>query len=273
MISTVVFITSLVSNTSYSSILQRPDLDVVTTGWFGTDFGIARSPDLLNWTLHATIPTNTTFTPVNSWAPEWFLDPVTNTANIVISLSTGSYGPFTPYIYTATDDKLNNFTDPVAITGIPSDGLGYIDTFPFYYKCVERFSTVQRIDWNLYSGTYHVFAKSETSTKFIEHAIADKLEGPYTFVQTGDFAGWGRAEGPAVVQLANGTFRLCVALSFFFPLIRARSWSNHTRWADGFDSGKYIYSDSPDLYNWSPYQNVADGLSGFIRHGTVLRQW
>jgi hypothetical protein len=59
------------------------------------------------------------------------------------------------------------------------------------------------------SGKYHVFAKAEKrSSKFIEHAVADAFMGPYEFVQTGDFAGWGHAEGPAVTTLPDGTFRL-----------------------------------------------------------------
>ena len=58
------------------------------------------------------------------------------------------------------------------------------------------------------SNQYHVFTKSETSSKFIEHATASSLTGPYTFVQTGDFAKWGRAEGPCITQLLDGRFRL-----------------------------------------------------------------
>ena len=58
------------------------------------------------------------------------------------------------------------------------------------------------------SNQYHVFTKSETSSKFIEHATASSLTGPYTFVQTGDFAKWGRAEGPCITQLPDGRFRL-----------------------------------------------------------------
>jgi hypothetical protein len=64
----------------------------------------------------------------------------------------------------------------------------------------------------------------------------------------GNFAGFGRAEGPCITTLENGMYRL---------------------FADGYDSGKYIYSDSWDLYTWSTYQEVPGGLSGFIRHGTV----
>ncbi|KIJ38735.1 glycoside hydrolase family 43 protein [Sphaerobolus stellatus SS14] len=60
------------------------------------------------------------------------------------------------------------------LDGIPGNGLGYIDSFPIYYN-----------------NQYHLFTKSETSSKLIEHAVAPSLTGPYTFVQTGNFAGWG----------------------------------------------------------------------------------
>ena len=73
------------------------------------------------------------------------------------------------------------------------------------------------------SNVYHVFTKSETSSKFIEHATATALTGPYTFVQTGDFAGWGRAEGPSITQLPSGQFRLCVCLVFLILARRRRA--------------------------------------------------
>ncbi|KIJ24100.1 glycoside hydrolase family 43 protein, partial [Sphaerobolus stellatus SS14] len=57
---------------------------------------------------------------------------------------------------------------------------------------------------------------------------------------TGNFAGWGQAEGPSVAPRPNGGFRL---------------------WADGFNPGKYIYSDSPDLYKWTAAQTMPDGLA------------
>lgn len=68
---------------------------------------------------------------------EWFKDPVTGELNIVVSLSTGSYGPFLPYVYTAKDITLTSWTGPLVLSGISNAGLGYIDTFPIYYKCVS----------------------------------------------------------------------------------------------------------------------------------------
>ncbi|KAF5379147.1 hypothetical protein D9615_006041 [Tricholomella constricta] len=205
-----------------------------TTNWSGTNFAIASSTNLQSWTLVATISTASSFQPVNTWAPEFFKDPKTGKINIIVSLSTGSYGPFLPYAFTATDSTLKTWSGPVVLSGISNAGLGYIDTFPVYFN-----------------NQYHIFAKAETNgKKTIEHAVASSLTGPYNFVQTGNFAGWGQAEGPCITVLPNGKFRL---------------------YADGYSSGKYIYSDSSDLYNWSAYQTIPS-LSGTVRHGTVLKQ-
>ncbi|KAH7104844.1 arabinosidase [Auriculariales sp. MPI-PUGE-AT-0066] len=208
-----------------------------TTNWSGQNFAIASSTDLTAWTLHATISTSSSvISPINTWAPEWFRDPKDGKIKIIVSLSTGSYGPFLPYVFTANDSTLKSFSTPMVMSGISNSGLGYIDSFPVYLN-----------------GQYHLFTKHETSgTKVLEHAVASSITGPYSFVQTGDFAGWGHAEGPCITLLPDGvTYRLV---------------------ADGFDSGKYIYSDSKDLYTWSAYKNFTGGLSGFIRHGTILKQ-
>ncbi|TFK38292.1 arabinosidase [Crucibulum laeve] len=206
-----------------------------TTNWSGTNFAIASSTNLQSWALVATISTaSSLITPVNTWAPEFFKDPKTGKLNIIVSLSTGSYGPFLPYVFTATDSTLTKWSGPTVLSGISNAGLGYIDTFPVFFN-----------------NQYHLFTKAESNgQKHIEHAVSSSLTGPYSFTQTGDFAGWGQAEGPCVTVLPNGKFRL---------------------YADGFNSGKYIYSDSSDLYNWSAYQTLP-ALSGTVRHGTVLKQ-
>ncbi|KAJ3506863.1 hypothetical protein NLJ89_g6632 [Agrocybe chaxingu] len=196
--------------------------------------GLIRDPSVILHT-EATISTaSSVITPVNTWAPEFFKDPRTGQINIIVSLSTGSYGPFLPYVFTARDSSLTSWSGPVVMSGISNAGLGYIDTFPVFFN-----------------NQYHIFAKAETNgKKTIEHAVASSLTGPYSFVQTGNFAGWGQAEGPSITVLPNGRFRL---------------------YADGYSSGRYIYSDSSDLYNWSAYQTIPS-LSGTVRHGTVLKQ-
>jgi hypothetical protein len=100
-------------------------------------------------------------------------------------------------------------------------------------------------------STYHAFAKNET-TKLIEYATASSLTGPYTFKKTGDWAGWGDwVEGPALVQLDDGGWRI---------------------YFDGYREGKYWYSDSYDNFaTWTPKKELP-GLSGFVRHMTVLKE-
>ena len=205
---------------------------VYTTGWREQQFGIAYSTDLQTWTFLTTVPTLGNAT--SSWAPEWFVED--GSFHVVISISTtgdgNAFGNFAPHLFTAQSADLMSWDGGVKMAGIEPN---YIDTF------VVR------------SGvTYHAFTKNE-NTKLIEHATASALAGPYTFVGTGDWAGWGSTavEGPCLFQLANGTWRMLV---------------------DGYMSSQYLYSDSQDLVRWSPRQALPGGLSGFIRHGTVLRR-
>ncbi len=75
---------------------------------------------------------------------EFFKDPRTGKLNIVVSLSTGSYGPFLPYVYTANDATLRSWSGPVVMSGISNAGLGYIDTFPVYFKWVYHSFSIFR---------------------------------------------------------------------------------------------------------------------------------
>jgi hypothetical protein len=49
---------------------------------------------------------------------------------------------------------------------------------------------------------YHAFMKNEKE-KHIEHLTSKTLKGTWNYVQTNDFAGWGKKEGPAVSQPAS----------------------------------------------------------------------
>ena len=100
-------------------------------------------------------------------------------------------------------------------------------------------------------STYHAFTKNET-TKYIEYATASSLTGPYTILKTGDWAGFGSwVEGPALVKLDNGGWRI---------------------YYDGYSAGKYWYSDSYDNFaTWSTPTELP-GLTGFVRHLTVLKE-
>lgn len=215
------------------SVLKHSDgryYVVYTTNWTGTEFGIASSTDLINWSFVRNVPVGISGI-VNTWAPEWFVDPADGSVNVIVSLSTTSYANFRPYRFRALNTAFSSWAAPVALSGIAPN---YIDTF------VVRSGS-----------TYHAFAKNET-TKYIEHATASSLNGPWTFTGTGNWAGWGSGvEGPALVRQTDGSWRI---------------------YMDGYTSGHYYTATSTDLNNWSARSDVPGGLSGFIRHGTVLSE-
>jgi len=169
------------------------------------------------------LPSLSPFT-TKAWAPDWFVD--NGRVNIVFSMSTG--GGFVPYVMTALDAGLRLWSFPVPL-GIQAD---HIDT------------TIVKI-----GSTYHAITKNETK-KTIEHWVAPSLTGPYTFVPIA--ANWGSMlEGPAVVQLPNGNWRI---------------------YLDGYTRGKYFYADSTDgLTTWSSLKELP-GLSGSVRHVGVMRE-
>jgi Glycosyl hydrolases family 43 len=194
-------------------------------------FGIAYSTNLINWTFltSVTMPSGT----FKTWAPEWFKD-TDGSINIIVNLNRTNSGDsnFIPHLVTALNSSLTSWSAATPLAGI---GPNYIDAFPVKI-----------------GNTYHIFTKNET-TKYIEQATASKLGGPYTFVGTGNWAGWGQyLEGPALYQLDDGTWRIIM---------------------DGYNAGSFWYSDSHDLFHsWTAKQKLPDGLSGVVRHGTVLKE-
>jgi len=99
-------------------------------------------------------------------------------------------------------------------------------------------------------ATYHAFSKNE-STKYIEHATASSFHGPWSWVGKNDWAGWGSGkEGIALYQLDDGSWRMFL---------------------DCYGGCGFLYADSTNLDEWSETKTVPGGLSGTVRHGTVLR--
>jgi hypothetical protein len=202
---------------------------VYTTGWTGNTIGFARSADYVTWTFLRNVTVGLNGSTGSTWAPEWFTDSDGSVHVIFSASTTGTAGQFRPYRITATGAALSTWTSPVAL-GIPAN---YIDSF------------VVKL-----GGTYHNFLKNET-TKYIEHATAPSLTGPWTFRGTGNWAGWGSGlEGPALVQLPDGRWRL---------------------YFDQYGQGRYYHADSADLNSFGGKVELA-GLSGTARHFTVLRE-
>lgn len=202
---------------------------VYTTGWTGDTIGFARSADHTTWTFLRNVKVGLNGSTGSTWAPEWFKDTDGSVHVIYSASTTGTAGQFRPYRVTATNADLSTWTSPVAL-GIAAN---YIDSF-----VVKS------------GGTYHNFLKNET-TKYIEHATATSLNGPWTFRGTGNWAGWGSGlEGPAVVQLPDGRWRL---------------------YFDQYGQKRYFYADSADLTSFGAKTELP-GLSGTARHFTILRE-
>jgi hypothetical protein len=192
-------------------------------------FAIASSTNLTDWTFFAEVPAAVTGASY-TWAPEWFVD-TDGSVNIIVSIDNlGSASNFSVYKFTALDDSLTAWSEPTPV-GI---GPNYIDTFIANS-----------------GGTYHAFVKNDTN-KLIEHATAPSVTGPWTWVGTGDWAGFGTGkEGPALFQLDDGRWRMFL---------------------DCYIGCGYLSTTSSDLNTWSTPITVPGGLSGVVRHGTVLRQ-
>ena len=235
---------TLVANTGFagpSGALRDPSIvrhtdgryyvaytDPIGAGCCGKEdhFSVARSDDLVHWTNLTTVPGGVPGL-AHVWAPEWFVDG--GTVMIVANIDTlNTDSDFKPYLFTAQDQTLTTWSGPTPL------GLGpnYIDTFVLKTN-----------------GIYHAFLKNET-TRYVEHATAAKVTGPWTFVGTGNWAAWGSGmEGPCVTALDDGTWRIFL---------------------DGQGAVGFLYADSRDLMTWSKTAPLPL-LTDVVRHGTVFR--
>jgi hypothetical protein len=191
-------------------------------------FGIAVSSDLIHWTDLTTVKAGVPAVS-RTWAPEWYIEG--GIVSVIANIDTGDKLPnFEPYVFTAQNSALTSWSGPTAL-GIGPD---YIDTY------------VAKL-----GNTYHAFVKSEV-TRYLEHATAPSLTGPWTFVGKDDWAGWGSGmEGPAIVQLDNGTFRMYVD-----PQSGGTSYQTMT---------------SSDLNKWSTRTSIPGAAGTVVRHGTIIR--
>jgi hypothetical protein len=188
-------------------------------------FGIAVSSDLVNWSNFITVPAGVSGV-INTWAPDWFIDS-NGTVNLIVNINTTA-NAYRSYKYTALNSALTSWSGPVAI-GI---GPNNIDT------------TIVKV-----GGTYHAFSKNETTT-YIEHATSPSLTGPWTWVGTGNWAGWGsHKEGPSIIKLDNGKWRMLL---------------------DTYSTTGYVYSDgNSDFTGWTSPTNLP-AVGSQLTHGTVL---
>ncbi|MCD9879742.1 glycoside hydrolase family 43 protein [Streptomyces guryensis] len=203
-----------------------------TSGWTGNTIGFARSSDRQSWTFLGNI---TLALPGvgNAWAPEWFIDPGNGSVNIIVSLHLNGEATGAFNPYVVT---ATNSTLTAWSTPTPLTGAvhgpGYIDT------------TVVKI-----GSTYHAFLKS-TSTKSIDFATAGTLTGPWTITKTGNWVDLD-GEGPVLVELDNGGWRI------FF---------------EDYNRRRFYYADSYDTFKTWTTPAELPGLSGTVKHLTVVKE-
>ena len=187
------------------------------------------SSDLKTWKNVTTVSTAGIAGVAHAWAPEWFID--NGIVKFIVHCDTKNDDTdFKPYVFTAANGALTSWRGP-ADMGI---GINHVD------GCVVKSG-----------GTYHCFIKNET-TRYLEHATASSLTGPWTWVGIGNWTGWGSGiEGPSIVKLPDGTWRM-----FIDPQ------------AAGVP---YKYMNSPDLNSWSGLITLPGSLASAVRHGTILR--
>ncbi|MDP9036727.1 MAG: glycoside hydrolase family 43 protein [Myxococcota bacterium] len=191
-------------------------------------FSVASSADLVHWTNVTAVMAGVPGV-AHAWAPEWFVDG--GAVYLIANIDTlNNDTDFKPYVFTALDSTLTAWSGPTPL----GFGPNYIDTFVLKAR-----------------GVYHAFTKNET-TRYLEHATAPSLTGPWTFVGRGNWSGFGPGmEGPCVVPLDDGTWRIYV--------------DSQTRPI----TARFLTATSPDLTTWSQ-PIVLPGWGG-LRHGTVVR--
>ncbi|RPA75161.1 hypothetical protein BJ508DRAFT_332367 [Ascobolus immersus RN42] len=132
------------------------------------------------------------------------------------------------------------FFDPVTeflhiIVSISKD----LNNFRPVYFTLRSYST----DGTEWTGPFEMPGLNEPGCNAIDMFVV--------YDEKSNFAGWGKCEGPCLTILPDGkTYRI---------------------YADCYDDGRYIFADSEDLYNWGQNFELPSGLSGFVRHGTVVR--
>ncbi|MDT7838901.1 beta-galactosidase [Aquabacterium sp. OR-4] len=222
-----------------------------TTGWQGSHFGLARSCNLRQWQHVADVPValpGSSAVATQVWGPEWFRD-ADGALSLVVSVSTGGVnaqgqpaGSFAAWRLPALQPEAGRFGAPVRLQGLERNP---IDTF------VVR-----------EGGRYVAFTKNESS-KLIERAVAERLDGPWVYDRTGDWAGWAGGSGEQATWLEGQAL---------VPIVDAQGRRGWRIFLDSYRDKRIYASDSFDgLASWSPRREVV-GLSGSARHFTVLAE-
>lgn len=130
---------------------------------------------------------------VNTWAPEWFIDPNTSgltSIHLTVSVSSTGSTAFKLYETHPTLSDFSTWSNLVEIT--PTGASDVIDPFMVWRADLSKYMLWYKCDTN-------------DSVRFINYATSSTLTGTYTDVKTcTDWLGTGFLdEGPAILCLAN----------------------------------------------------------------------
>jgi len=208
--------------------------------WNATGFALTSSSDLATWSNTQVVPSGVAGV-AGVWAPEWFID-ADNSIHVLVAVATEacSFGSSNFQIYefhpTASDLSTWSAGTLITITGL-SD---VID--PFMVNV---------------GGTYYLWWKQSCSTGYIGYATSSTLTGTFTVVQSGNWAGWGAAEGPALFYHGGSSWTL------YWDLCPGGTCS--------ISAGQIYYTNSTDNWvTWSTPQPITSSVEIQQKQGTVI---
>jgi len=199
-----------------------------------TSFALVSSSDIQHWTLVTSVDCSEISGVNRVWAPEWFED---SDGSLHVFFAASTDGATTSsHIYEKhpTNAAMTSWSSAVQITGT---GLSTTMIDPFVVKK---------------GSTYHLFyATYPGPFEYIEYASSSSLTSGYTVTQSGNWAGWGGAEGESLVQIDSTTWRI------YFDTL--------------FGTG-FSYSESTDNWaTWSTKTAITLPIPNNPQHGTILR--
>lgn len=199
----------------------------------GSDkFQVLVSDDLLTWTAVVQVDCSSITGSTLIWAPEWFVDD-DGSVTVFVAANPGGGASHTLYRTAPTNAGMTTWSTPTAVTVTGKSNV--IDGF-----VVKK------------GSTYYLWYKDDT-TAYIEYASSSTLAGPYTVLQSGNWAGWGSSvEAPCLVK------------------VDATRWRLYMNQNSGYTSIKVDYSESTD--DWATWSTRATVATPFLAaHGTVRR--
>ncbi len=196
-------------------------------------WSLARSVDLLHWTWVADISTASVAGALNNWAPEFFVDS-DGSLHVLVSINSKTgVDRFQIYETHPTDAAgLTAWSPPIRVSG---DGIPANAIDPFVLK---------------QDGTYFLFWKDDTHLN-LGVSASTSLTGPYQSVNPHITADGTNCEGPNVIPLSQGVWRL----------ICDQRRSQGLRFADGSDG----------FAAWTSLARVTADPQGIWNHGTAIR--